>query len=280
MLEQKGTLAPEVIPPERKKNMTQNERLDALIAYLLKEDPDYDALRVPGTVAEKKEFLRSLMNVRNPSPVTEEFLKMQDAYLKEEMKSRGIVELSALQPAADGVYIRKGDITQLAVDAVVDAADKELLGCFTPCHDCVDNAIHSAAGVQLRLECALIAGQKGGEVSVAQPEITHGWNLPCKYVIHVVGPVVYGFASEKEREMLALSYRSSLDLALKNDLHSIAFPCISVGQNGFAPEEAAPIAVRTVRDWQGEHPDTMKVVFDVYSASDEELYKDLLTKAK
>ena len=256
--------------------MTQDERLEFFFSFLLKENPEYDALRVPKSAKGKKEFLRSLMNVRTPAPVSEEFLKIQDAYLQEDMAERGIVTLQELTPVAPGLYLRRGDIVQLAVDAIVDAADKELLGCFTPCHDCVDNAVHSAAGVQLRLECALLAGSLGGEVPPAQPELTHGWNLPARYVIHVVGPVVYGVASETERGVLASCYRGCLDLCRQQGLHSIAFCCLSTGQNGFAPEEAAAIAVRTVKQWQRENPDSVSVVFDVISSSDEALYRDLL----
>ena len=213
------------------------------------------------------------MNVRPPAPIDDDFLKEQDAYLSERLAERGITEFRELTPVRPGIYLWQGDITTLAVDAVVNAANSRMLGCFVPCHGCIDNAIHTYAGVQLRLECARIMGGQEGEEPAGRAKITKAYNLPCHYVLHTVGPIVYGSVTETDRKLLAGCYRSCLELAAEKDLHSVAFCCISTGEFHFPNEEAAEIAIRTVQEWQQQDPDKIEVIFNVFKDSDYEIYR-------
>ena len=256
--------------------MTQEERLDYLLRCLLAERGEYAGIRVPDGLLEKRRLLRSLMNVRPPVPASEEFLAVQDAYLQERLSERGITRLEDLTPVRPGVYLWKGDITTLCADAIVNAANSRMLGCFVPCHGCIDNAIHTYAGVQLRLECAEIMRKQGREEETGHAKITKGYNLPCRYVLHTVGPIVYGSVTETDRELLASCYRSCLDLAAGYGLHSVAFCCISTGEFHFPNELAARIAIRTVREWQQQNPDKIEVIFNVFKDSDHEIYRRLL----
>lgn len=256
--------------------MTQNERLHFLLRYLLVERKEYEDIPVPDTLPEKRRLLRSLMNVRPPIPVSEEFLYVQDAYLKERLAERGVTSIKDLTPMRPGQYLWQGDITTLAVDAIVNAANSQMLGCFVPCHGCIDNAIHTYAGVQLRLECArLMAGQEEDEPA-GGAKITKAYNLPCRYVLHTVGPVIYGAVTQANRELLVSCYRTCLELAAENGLGSVAFCCISTGEFRFPNELAAEIAVQTVREWQQQNPDKIKVIFNVFKDSDDAIYKRLL----
>ncbi|OUO66902.1 appr-1-p processing enzyme family domain-containing protein [Anaerotruncus colihominis] len=256
--------------------MTQNKRLDYLLRYLLAERKVYADIHVPDDLSEKQKLLRSLMNVRPPVPASAEFLAVQDAYLQERLSERDVTRLEDLKPAQAGLYLWQGDITTLAVDAIVNAANSQMLGCFAPCHGCIDNAIHTYAGVQLRLECAEIMRKQRHEESTGKAKITKGYNLPCRYVLHTVGPIIYGAVKKKDRELLASCYRSNLDLAAENGLHSIAFCCISTGEFHFPNELAAQIAIQTVTDWQRQNPNQMEVIFNVFKDSDCEIYKRLL----
>lgn len=256
--------------------MTQDERLGYLLRYLLAEHKEYSDIRIPDELSEKRRLLRSLMNMRPPVSVSEEFLKEQDAYLQERLSERGITRLEDLKPAQPGLYLWQGDITTLAVDAIVNAANSQMLGCFVPCHGCIDNAIHTYAGVQLRLECAEIMRKQGHEEETGKAKITKGYNLPCRYVLHTVGPIIYGAVKKKDRELLASCYRSCLDLAAENGLHSVAFCCISTGEFHFPNELAAQIAIQTVTDWQKKNSNQMEVIFNVFKDSDREIYKRLL----
>lgn len=175
-----------------------------------------------------------------------------------------------------GLYLWQGDITTLAVDAIVNAANSGMTGCYIPCHGCIDNAIHTYAGVQLRLECARIMAGQRGEEPVGQAKITKAYNLPCRYVLHTVGPMIEGTVTKTDREQLSGCYRSCLDLAAANGLHSVAFCCISTGEFHFPNELAAQIAIETVQDWQQRNPDKIEVIFNVFKDSDRELYKRLL----
>lgn len=256
--------------------MTQNERLHFLLRYLLVERKEYEDIPVPDTLPEKRRLLRSLMNVRPPIPVSEEFLYVQDAYLKERLAERGVTSIKDLTPMRPGQYLWQGDITTLAVDAIVNAANSQMLGCFVPCHGCIDNAIHTYAGVQLRLECArLMAGQEEDEPA-GGAKITKAYNLPCRYVLHTVGPVIYGAVTQANRDLLVSCYRTCLELAAENGLGSVAFCCISTGEFRFPNELAAEIAVQTVREWQQQNPDKIKVIFNVFKDSDDAIYKRLL----
>ena len=255
--------------------MIHEDRLDFLLNYLLKEQEEYADICVPDNLFEKRRLLRGLMNVRPPEPVSEDFLRVQDAYLLERLAERGTTRFQELTPVCTGLYLWQGDITTLAVDAIVNAANSQMLGCFIPCHGCIDNAIHTYAGVQLRMECSrLMAGQ--GEEPAGSAKITKAYNLPSRYVLHTVGPIVHGSVTKTDRELLASCYRSCLTLAADNGLHSVAFCCISTGEFHFPNELAAEIAVRTVREWQRKNPGKIEVVFNVFKDSDYAIYKRAL----
>ena len=258
--------------------MNRLEQIQYLIGVLLKEMPVYQtqAKDFPRDEQSQRRLLRSLMNVRPPAPVSKEFLRAQDAYLQERLVQRGVTRLQDLTPVRPGLYLWQGDITTLAVDAIVNAANSGMTGCYIPCHGCIDNAIHTYAGIQLRLECARIMAGQRGEEPVGQAKITKAYNLPCRYVLHTVGPMIEGAVTKTDREQLSSCYRSCLDLAAANGLHSVAFCCISTGEFHFPNELAAQIAIETVRDWQRQNPDKIEVIFNVFKDSDRELYKRLL----
>lgn len=256
--------------------MTQEERLSFLIRYLLAEDPAYAGMPMPGTLSEQRRLLRGLLNVRPPKPVSAEFLEIQDAYLQERLKERGITPVTDITPMRPGLSVWQGDITTLAADAIVNAANSQMLGCFAPCHGCIDNAIHTYAGVQLRLECAEIMRRQGHAEETGQAKLTKAYNLPCRYVLHTVGPVVHGAVTKRDRALLESCYRSCLDLALENGLRSVAFCCISTGEFHFPNEDAARIAVRTVQSYRAQHPDAPEVIFNVFQDKDAAIYRQLL----
>ena len=255
--------------------MTQDERLDFLLRYLLAERKEYASIRMPNSVSEKRHLLRSLMNVRPPIPASAEFLAVQDAYLQARLSERGVTRLGELKPAQPGIYLWQGDITTLAADAIVNAANSQMLGCFVPCHGCIDNAIHTYAGVQLRLACAAAMRQQGQEEATGHAKITKAYNLPCRFVLHTVGPIICGSVTKADRELLASCYRSCLDLAAETGLHSVAFCCISTGEFHFPGELAAEIAVHTVQAWRQQHPNQIEVIFNVFKNSDYEIYQRL-----
>lgn len=256
--------------------MTQEQRADFMIRYLLDERKEYQDIPLPSGLAEKRRLLRSLMNVRPPVPVSEDFLKVQDAYLGERLAERGVVRLKDLMPVRPSLYLWQGDITTLAADAIVNAANSQMLGCFVPCHSCIDNAIHTYAGVQLRLECArIMAGQQDAEPA-GKAKLTKAYLLPCRYVLHTVGPIINGTVTKTDQELLASCYRSCLELAAANGLHSVAFCCISTGEFHFPNALAAEIAIRTVQTWQEQNSDQIEVIFNVFKDSDYAIYKCLL----
>ena len=260
-------------------------RLDYLIEYLLKENPEYSAIEIPETEQGKRDLFRALRNVREPKPVSEEFLRLQDEELQAQLQEKGIVELNAGRDAMHCVstgkpqfIIWQGDITRLKVDAIVNAANAQMLGCFHPLHKCIDNAIHSAAGVQLREECHQLMQQQGHLEPTGTAKITKAYNLPCKYVIHTVGPIIpNGIPTESQKELLASCYRNIMACADENGLESIAFCCISTGEFRFPNQLAAEIAVRTVRDYLTEHPDcsVKQVVFNVFKDEDKRIYEGI-----
>lgn len=268
--------------------MTQPERLTFLINYLQSENNELKSIDIPAQVTARKRLLRSLMNIRPPKTVSKEFLEVQDAYLQEECTAKGIISLSDIPPARPGIYLWQGDITRLSVDAIVNAANSAMLGCFVPCHGCIDNAIHSAAGVGLRLECSRIMEDKHSteekhstekqktEEPTGKAIITKAYNLPCRYVLHTVGPIIRGAVTEKDQNLLSDCYRSCLELAAAYQLESIAFCCISTGEFHFPNEKAAEIAVQTVQDYQQEHQNSLEVIFNVFKDSDYKIYKQLL----
>lgn len=257
-------------------SMTQKERRIFLINELLCEQPGYFNLKIPADEQEQRSLLRSLLNIRMPEPVSERFLVVQNAYLQEEIRQKGITEVSALQPVQPGLYLWQGDITTLRCDAIVNAANSRMLGCFAPCHGCIDNAIHTYAGVQLRLACAELMQQQGHEEETGKAKITPAFNLPCRYVLHTVGPIVGSRLADRDRGLLASCYRSCLELAEKNNLKSIAFCCISTGEFHFPHEEAAQIAIQTVKDCKVQMQSKMEVIFNVFQETDFCIYRELL----
>ncbi len=268
-------------------------RLDYLIEYLLKENPDYSAMEIPETEQGKRDLFRALCNVREPKPVSEEFLRLQDEEFRAQLQEKGIVELIDIEgvcrdekffaPTGKQLFLWQGDITRLKVDAIVNAANAQMLGCFHPLHKCIDNAIHSAAGVQLREECHRLMLQQGHLEPTGQAKITKAYNLPCKHVIHTVGPIVpTGIPTPMQKEQLASCYRSIMQLTDENRLESIAFCCISTGEFRFPNQLAAEIAVKTVSDFFVEHPESSikQVVFNVFKDVDKRIYEGILRRAE
>lgn len=254
--------------------MTQEERRMYLIRALLEENPRYP--EIPPSDKQQKMLLRSLMNVRPPRPISEGFLAVQDEYLREELRQRGITDLADLTPIGEGIYLWQGDITTLRCDAIVNAANSQLLGCFCPCHGCIDNCIHTYAGVQLRLECAQLMKRQDCEEETGRAKITRAYNLPCKYILHTVGPIIQGRLTKRDEELLASCYRSCLELAVQNGVDSIAFCCISTGEFHFPNDRAAEIAVQTVRKFIQEKKSGIKVIFNVFKDLDYKIYRNLL----
>ena len=249
-------------------------RLDFLINYLIKEDPQYSEMEIPETEQEKRDLFRALRNVREPNPIGEVFLRLQDEELQAQLQEKGVVELPDVP-----MQIWQGDITRLKVDAIVNAANSQMLGCFHPLHKCIDNAIHSAAGVQLREECHRLMLQQGREEPTGQAKITKAYNLPCKYIIHTVGPIIpNGIPTEFQKEQLASCYRNIMTCADENNLESVAFCCISTGEFRFPNRLAADIAVQTVKDYLTTHPNcsVKQVVFNVFKNVDRDIYQRLL----
>lgn len=256
--------------------MNQTERRLYLIQSLLNEKTEYQNIAVPSDGDGQKHLLRSLVNVRLPKAIDSDFLKIQDEYLQEELRQSGITELSDLSPIDGDLYIWQGDITKLSCGAIVNAANSGMTGCYVPCHACIDNCIHSYAGIQLRLDCAKLMQEQRFEEPTGQAKITKAYNLPCDYVIHTVGPIVDAEVTAEDERLLRSCYRSCLELAEQNGIESIAFCCISTGVFHFPNERAGEIAVETVRKYKAEKGSEMKVVFNVFKDTDREIYERLL----
>ena len=253
---------------------SEYKRLEWLCRYLLDENPRYRQMLVPDSLEKRRDLFRALMNVRPPMPISEEFLQVQDEELQAQLTEKGVVEI-----AGQSLCEWQGDITRLKVDAIVNAANSQMLGCFVPLHRCIDNAIHSAAGVQLRLSCEEM--MKGSDEPTGSARITPGFNLPAKYVIHTVGPIVTTPLPLRQQEaQLASCYTSCLDLAHKYGLASIAFCCISTGEFRFPNDLACEIAVSTVRFWMASHPESSvkTVIFNTFKDIDHDLYQNALAK--
>ena len=259
--------------------MNQNERRRWLIHALLEEMPQYQYPVFPCTADRQWRLLRSLMNVRPPMPVSEEFLQIRNAFLKEMTEGKGIVDADSLPPCAGDprLVLWQGDITTLRCDAIVNAANSQMLGCFSPCHGCIDNIIHTLSGVQLRLACHGVMQKQRHEEPTGQAKITPGFNLPAKYVLHTVGPIINDEVTPKAEALLASCYRSCLELAEQHNLQSIAFCCISTGVFSFPPDLAAEIAIRTVEEFLQKETGIRRVIFNVFKDSDLEIYQRLLT---
>ena len=256
--------------------MNQTEKILFLIRSLLNEQPGYQGMEIPYIEAEQKRILRSLLNIRMPGKISDEFLNVQDEYLREETRQKGITNLAELSTIEPGLYLWKGDITTLVCDAIVNAANSGMTGCYQPCHNCIDNCIHTYAGIQLRNDCAEIMEKQGYEEPTGRAKITPAYNLPCKYVIHTVGPIVQGELTKQHEELLASCYRSCLELAERNGVKSIAFCCISTGVFGFPQRRAAEIAVKTVKDYREKTHSNIEVIFNVFKDEDYVIYRDLL----
>lgn len=256
--------------------MTQTERRLFLIQELLKEQAQYSKMEIPSNEQEQKVLLRSLFNIRMPLPVNDEFLDVQNAYLQEEIRRKGITKLTELQPIRKGIYLWQGDITRLECDAIVNAANSQMLGCFCPNHGCIDNAIHTFSGIQLRLACSDLMKQQGHEEETGTAKITLAYNLPCQYVIHTVGPIVRGWLTKKDKKMLVSCYRSCLELAEQKGLKSIAFCCISTGEFHFPNDKAAEIAIQTVKNFKAQARSEIEVIFNVFKDIDYKIYWELL----
>ncbi len=262
---------------------TQHQRLDFLVEAFKKDSVRYRDLKTPYSTEEKRELLRSLMNIRMPKALPEEVLLVQDEYLKQRAEEKGIVRPDDIPVIRDGMCIWQGDITRLSADAIVNAANSQMLGCFVPMHSCIDNAIHTFAGVQLRAECSRKMNHlrkkygPGYEQPTAVPMLTDAYNLPAKKVIHVVGPIVENDLTPALEQDLALCYRNTLDLCRENDLRSVAFCCISTGVFRFPAGRAAEIAVSTVEEWMSANPGAMdRVIFNVFKDEDKAIYEKLV----
>ena len=256
--------------------MNQDQRRRYLIEELLLERPSCRRQEIPADADRQKILLRGLMNVRHPAATSKEFMEVQDAYLQEELAGKQTTRLSELSPVRNGIYLWRGDITTLECGAIVNAANSGMTGCYQPCHNCIDNCIHTYAGVQLRLKCAEIMLQQGYEEPTGQAKITPAYNLPCEYVIHTVGPIVRGELTREHCALLESCYHSCLELADENEVGSIAFCCISTGVFMFPNEKAAEIAVGTVQKYKAETGSKIEVIFNVFKEQDERIYRELL----
>ncbi len=256
--------------------MNQSERRLFLIQSLLRERPSCQKQIIPTDSERQRILLRGLMNVRNPHPVSPEFLETQDTYLWEETAKKGITDIRDLPPLQPGLYLWQGDITTLKCDAIVNAANSGLTGCYIPNHRCIDNAIHTYAGVELRLTCEAIIKAQGHPEPTGRAKITPAFNLPCKYVLHTVGPIIGSQVTGRDKSLLASCYRSCLELAAMYDLESVAFCCISTGEFHFPNDLAAEIAVSTVKEFLKQQTSVKKVIFNVFKDLDKQIYRRLL----
>lgn len=258
--------------------MTQDERRLYLIDKLLEEEPHYRNENIPTDADSQWLLLRSLMNVRPAIPAEEELLKIQDEYLSGLIRERGITDAAGLAPTPSDarLVIWKGDITSLKIDAIVNAANSRMEGCWQPCHDCIDNCIHTYSGIQLRLYCHDIMMKQGHEEPTGRAKLTDGYNLPAKYIIHTVGPIIANSLTQTDCNMLEACYSSCLELAAQNGCKAIAFCCISTGVFRFPKAEAADIAVETVKRFLDRDGSIERVVFNVFTQADERIYRKLL----
>ena len=247
---------------------------EKLIDYLLNENPEYRKVRIPSSENEQFRLYRSLVNVRSACEISAEYLAAEDEYLRQKTVEKGITDIEDLSPIEDNIYLWRGDITTLKCGAIVNAANSGMTGCYQPCHNCIDNCIHTFSGVRLRLECAEIMKKQGCPEPTGRAKITLAYNLPCEYVIHTVGPIVQEKLTAEHCRLLKRCYQSCLEIAVQNGIDSIAFCCISTGVFGFPKQEAAEIAVSTVRDFLKSH--RIKVIFNVFGNEDYGIYRKIL----
>ena len=254
--------------------MDESQSRKYLIEYLLAEQNA--RAEIPKDERAQKRLLRALFNVREPKAASGGFLRVQDEYLRGEINKKGVTDIADLTPIQPDIYLWKGDITTLKCDGIVNAANSKMLGCFCPNHGCIDNAIHTFAGVELRRECAKIMRAQGHDEPAGGAKITRAYNLPCKYILHTVGPVVYGNLTAEHERLLESCYISCLALADETGLESLAFCCISTGEFHFPNGRAAEIAVQTVQKYKARTGSNLKVIFNVFKELDYELYARLL----
>lgn len=271
-----------------------SEKADLFLDKLKEDSGEYKQLETKGySLTEKKNTIRSLMNLRMPGALSDELTSLQDDYLQEELALKGVVDLSDIPVTkeqfdskasfADKISLWQGDITRLKAGAIVNAANSRLLGCFVPCHRCIDNAIHSSAGMQLREECSHIMKNRRMKYGREYEEptgtatLTKAYNLPCDYVIHTVGPIVYDRLNDALCQELRSCYENVLECCMENHIKSVAFCCISTGEFHFPNDKAAEIAVETVRDFLKAHEGCMeRIVFNVFKDSDRMIYEKIL----
>jgi O-acetyl-ADP-ribose deacetylase (regulator of RNase III) len=258
--------------------MTQQKRLRYLVEGLVAEykEKHNEHIDIPMNEEEQFTLFRALCNIRPAGSMPAEWMKVQDEYLNELAREKGIVTINDMEKRAPQIYLWQGDITRLSVDAIVNAANNQLLGCFAPNHRCIDNAIHTFAGIELRMACSRMIEYMDMPEKTGVARKTYGFNLPAKHVIHTVGPIIYDSLTDIEREQLASCYRSCLELANAYSLQSIAFCCISTGEFRFPNEDAAQIAIDTVRTYLKETNSKIQVVFNVFKDIDYDIYDKLL----
>ena len=267
-----------------KKFNNQEERLNFLIRQLLGENSEYKNFDFEEIkkmrIEEKKKIYRGLVNLRIPiKEKNNELIEVENEYLQEELKNKKVTELFEIEEIQKDIYLWKGDITLLKADAIVNAANSRMLGCFVPNHACIDNCIHTFAGIQLREECNEIMLKQGRFEQTGKAKITLAYNLPCKFVIHTVGPIILNKlspVSEEDKQLLKNCYISCLELAVHNNLKSIAFCCISTGEFHFPNKLAANIAIDTVKEFKMKNKSDIKIVFNVFKDLDFDIYDDLL----
>lgn len=274
---------PDLCGRREDENMTQDRRLDYLVKKFIADSIQYKDLQTPESTEEKRRLLRSLMNIRMPKMMDEAVLAVQNEYLRERIRESGIVDPADIPVIRNGMSIWQGNIVRLAADAIVNAANPQMLGCFIPMHNCIDNCIHTFAGIQLRAECERqmkqlrIRNGKDYEQPVAVPMLTDGYNLPAKKIVHIVGPVVQDVPNAALEKDLADCYQNTLQLCAENGLHSVAFCCLSTGVFRFPNRRAAEIAVQTVGDWLAGHEGRIdRVIFNVFKDEDKKYYEELL----
>lgn len=254
--------------------MNKEQLVDQLLAYFCQEDERFSSFSLPNDYCEKRKLLRGIVNLRAPSPLDEAILKLEDALLLLERQEKKITCVDEITCIEGQLSVWCGDITTLEVDAIVNAGNSSLLGCFIPNHTCIDNAIHSYAGIRLRLSCQEM--MNGKEERVGNTKLTDAYNLPCKYVIHTVGPMIGNKVMQVDKDNLRSCYYSCLELAQKHHIRTIAFPCISTGLFHFPKALAAEIAVSTVREFLRENPGSFeRVIFNVFTKEDQEIYERL-----
>lgn len=275
----------------------QEERLNYLLDAFKEDSVQYKELENPDTYGEKRRMLRSLMNIRMPRPMEQSVIRIQDDFLEAEAMEKGVVELDEIPTIAeqynstyrfaDRLSVWQGDITTLRVSAIVNAANSQMLGCFVPCHRCIDNAIHSAAGIELRQACNeemnLRKNSFGAdyEEPTGQAMLTRGYNLPAEYVIHTVGPIVGAGLTDSLRQDLYNCYSSVMKCCIDHHIRSVAFCCISTGEFRFPNEDAAQIAVQTVTGILEEHQNEFdRVIFNVFKDEDKRYYEKEIAKLR